>query len=162
MVRTLRIAFGSLALLALGSALALAASAPRGVEAVDLAWKKAVIANDLEAVLACYAPDAVAWLPDQAEAKGATAIRESYKAFLGANTIRDFMTSDSHYEVYKDRAVGWGRFVLTIVPKAGDDKPVSIQGRYSEVAILRDGRWVYLLDHASAEPAPAIATAPPK
>jgi len=142
---------------------ATAVAADRGVEAVDLAWKKAFVANDLEAVLACYAPDAVAWLPDTPEAKGATAIRESFKAFLGANTIRDFTMSDAHYEVHGDRAVGWGRFVLTLVPKAGDAaaKPVSLAGRFSEVAVKRDGRWVYLVDHASIEPPPSISM-PPK
>jgi uncharacterized protein (TIGR02246 family) len=155
--RTIQSVLGALAVALLFAAAAEAAG-PNGVEAVDLAWKKAIVANDLEAVLACYAPDAVAWLPDAPEAKGATAIRESYKAFLGANTIRDFMISDSHYEVHGDRAVGWGRFVLTIVPKTpADAKAVSIAGRFSEVAVKRDGRWVYLLDHASAEPPPATA-----
>ena len=155
----------TLAALTLGLLFSAAARAagPNGVEAVDLAWKKAIVANDLEAVLACYAPDAVAWLPDSPEAKGATAIRESYKAFLGGNTIRDFMMTDTHYEVHGDRAVGWGRFVLTLVPKApADAKPVSISGRFSEVAVKRDGRWVYVVDHASAEPPPAIATTPKK
>lgn len=138
-----------------------AAATPSGVGAVDLAWKKAVIANDLEAILACYALDAVAWLPDMPEAKGATALREAYKAFLGANTIRDFTSSDTHYETHGDNSVGWGRFALTIVPKAGDGKPVTLTGRFTEVAVRRDGRWVYLVDHASAEPA-SVVTGTPK
>jgi uncharacterized protein (TIGR02246 family) len=158
MIPTLRSPIAAALVLAATAAVAGAAPGPNGVESVDLAWKKAIIANDLEAVLACYAPDAVAWLPDSPEAKGATAIRESYKALLGANTIRDFMMSDTHYELHGDRAVGWGRFVLTLVPKTpADAKPVSIAGRFSEVAVKRDGRWVYLVDHASAEPPPAIA-----
>jgi uncharacterized protein (TIGR02246 family) len=158
MTRTFRSALGVVALLALGSARAVAA--PSGVEAVDLAWKKAIVANDLEAILACYAPDAVAWLPDAPEAKGITAIREGYKGLLGANTVREVTISEPHYEVHGDRSVGWGRFVLTLVPKSGDGKPVAMKGRFSAVAVKRDGRWVYLVDHASAEPPPAIATAP--
>lgn len=148
------------ALLLTAAAFHAVAATPSGVGAVDLAWKKAVIANDLEAILACYAPDAVAWLPEMQEAKGATALREAYKAFLGANTIRDFTSSDTHYETHGDQSVGWGRFVLTIVPKTGDGKPVSLTGRFTEVAVRRDGRWVYLVDHASAEPPPAVAGTP--
>jgi ketosteroid isomerase-like protein len=152
--------------LAAGLLLALAAptlAAPSGVEDVDLAWKKAIVANDVEAVMACYAPDAVAWLPDMPEARGVTAIREGYKQLLGANTIKEATFSDTHYEIHGDRATGWGHFSLTLVPKSGDGagKPVTMKGRFSEVAIKREGRWVYALDHASAEPAPAIAT-PPK
>jgi uncharacterized protein (TIGR02246 family) len=168
MIRSFRFTLGVLGLaLVIGFGLFLpaapASAATGGVEAIDLAWKKAFVANDLEAVLACYAPDAVAWLPDTPEAKGATAIRESFKAFLGANTIRDFTMSDTHYEIHGDRAVGWGRFVLTLVPKAGDGagKTVSLAGRFSEVAAKRDGRWVYLVDHASIEPPPSISL-PPK
>ena len=32
-----------------------------------------------------------------------------------------------------------------------------MSGRFSEVAEKRNGRWVYVLDHASAEPAAAAA-----
>ncbi|MCA1582638.1 MAG: hypothetical protein LC796_14850 [Acidobacteria bacterium] len=75
---------------------------------VDEAWAAAMKANDLDAVMRCYAPDAVAWLPD------------------------------------------------TLVPKASG-KAVTMSGRFSEVAEKRNGRWVYVLDHASAEPAPSAA-----
>jgi uncharacterized protein (TIGR02246 family) len=160
MIRSSRFALGVALVTGLGLSLlaSTAVAADRGVEAVDLAWKKAFVANDLEAVLACYAPDAVAWLPDTPEAKGATAIRASFKAFLGANTIRDFTMSDTHYEIHGDHAVGWGHFVLTLVPKTGDGagKPVSLAGRFSEVAAKREGRWVYVVDHASVEPPPSI------
>ena len=124
-----------------------------GVQAVDAAWEKAVEASDLEAVMDCYAPDAVAWLPDSAELKGADAIRQSYKDLFAANTVKDASFSETHYTTVGERSVGWGRITLTLVPK-GSDKPVILLGRFTEVAERRDGRWVYVLDHASAEPAP--------
>lgn len=125
-----------------------------GVQAVDAAWEKAVEANDLDAVMACYAPDAVAWLPDSPELKGAEAIRQSYKDLFAANTIKDASLSETHYTTVGERSVGWGRFSLTLVPK-GSDRPVVALGRFTEVAEHRGGRWVYVVDHASAEPAPA-------
>ncbi len=124
-----------------------------GVQGVDAAWEKAVEAGDLEAVMDCYAPDAVAWLPDSAELKGAEAIRQSFKDLLAANTVKDASFSETHYTTVGERSVGWGRITLTLVPK-GSDKSVVLLGRFTEVAERRDGRWVYVLDHASAEPAP--------
>jgi uncharacterized protein (TIGR02246 family) len=154
MIRAIHPALAAASLAAVVTTAALAASG--GTEAIDLAWKKAMVANDVEGVMQCYAPDAVAWLPEMPEARGATAIREAYKQFLAGNTIRDVTFTDTHYENHGDRAVGWGRFTLTLVPKKGDDKPVTMSGRFTEVAIKRDGRWVYSVDHASAEPAPTV------
>ena len=130
-----------------------------GVQAVDAAWEKAIEANDLDAVMACYAPDAVAWLPDSPELKGTEAIRQSYKDLFAANTIKDASFSETHYTTVGERSVGWGRFSLTLVPK-GSDQSVVVLGRFTEVAERRGGRWVYVVDHASAEPAPAAAPKP--
>jgi VCBS repeat-containing protein len=41
-------------------------------------------------------------------------------------------------------------------PKAGG-APVTMKGRFAEVSVEKDGKWVYLVDHASAEPPPAPA-----
>jgi hypothetical protein len=38
-----------------------------------------------------------------------------------------------------------------MVPKAGGD-PVTLHGRFTDVAAKRNGRWVYIVDHASEEP----------
>ena len=40
-----------------------------GLQAVDSAWIKAVKANSIEAVMACYASDAVGWFSGEPEAK---------------------------------------------------------------------------------------------
>ncbi len=139
------------------SALSLAALPPaEGTATVDAAWMKAFQANDLEAVLACYAPDAVAWLPDNPEAKGSAAIREAYRGFFAQNTVQSVSITDRHDQVSGNRAVAWGRFTMTLLPKGGD-KPVTASGRFTEVTEKRGGRWVYVVDHASMDPAPAAS-----
>ncbi|MFD2272249.1 hypothetical protein ACFS07_16700 [Undibacterium arcticum] len=45
-------------------------AAETGAQSVDSSWIKAMKANDLEAVLKTYAPDAVVWLPQAKEARG--------------------------------------------------------------------------------------------
>jgi uncharacterized protein (TIGR02246 family) len=130
-----------------------------GSQAVDEAWTKAILANDLDAVVACYAPDAVMWTPGDPESKGGKAIREAYTALLKENTVKEAKLSETHYRTVGKTSVGWGHFSLTLAPKAGG-APVTMTGRFTDVAVENDGKWVYIADHASAEPPPK-APAPP-
>ena len=127
-----------------------------GAKAVDEAWAKAMIANDLDAVVACYAPDAVMWSPGEPEAKGEKAIRASYAALLKENTVKDAKLIDSQYQTVGKTSVGWGHYSLTLAPKAGG-ATVTMAGRFIDVAVEKDGKWVYIADHGSAEPPPPSA-----
>jgi ketosteroid isomerase-like protein len=109
-------------------------------------------ANDLEAVLKTYAPDAVVWLPEVKEARGEKEIRSAFEGLLSANTIKEVVLSETGYRTMGKVSVGWGRFSLTLAPKSGGS-PVVMVGRYTDIAERRGGRWVYVVDHASAEPA---------
>lgn len=131
-----------------------------GAQAVDEAWTKAALANDLDALVACYAPDAVMWTPGYAEAKGEKAIRAAYVNFL-KDTVKEAKLSDTHYRTVGKTSVGWGHFSLTLVPKAGG-APVTMAGRFTNVAAEKDGKWVYINVHASAEPPPPAPAAPAK
>ena len=73
-------------------------AAEEGAKDVDAAWLKAVKANDVDAVVACYWPDAVMWLPDAPEARGEKAIRAAYAGLLGANTVVDASLTDAVYQ----------------------------------------------------------------
>lgn len=130
-------------------------AAEQGAEAVDQAWLNAARANDLEGLVACYAPDAVMYPPDMLIAQGKDAIREDYKNLLATMTIRDATVSDAHYETHGDTAIARGQFTLTMVPKAGGD-PVTMKGRFTEVCKKVGGKWLYVIDHASVPmPPPA-------
>jgi len=122
-----------------------------GPQAVDAAWVKGMKANDLEAIMKCYAPDAVAWLPGMREARGATAIRAAYQEIMSANTVKDAALSDAKYKTTGNLAAGWGKYSITLVSKA-DGKIIVMTGRYNEVIERRAGKWAYIVDHASAEP----------
>jgi ketosteroid isomerase-like protein len=146
---------GALLGMLLAGAVAAAAAdsaVPVAAAEVDARWSAAMKANDLDAVVACYAPDAVMWLPDAAEARGEKAIREAYQGMLSANTVKDVILSGTHYETERGLSAGWGDFVLTLQPKSGG-APVVLKGRFTEVAQRQGGRWVYIADHASSTPA---------
>jgi len=133
-------------------------AADLGPESVDQAWLKAAKANDLERLVACYAPDAVMYPPDTLIAQGKDAIRADYKGLLDTMTIRDATVSDTHYETHGDTAIARGQFTLTMVPKAGGD-PITMKGRFVEVCRKIGGKWLYVIDHASV---PMEMPAPPK
>ncbi len=129
-----------------------AAAQETGVAATDAAWVKAIKANDLDGIMACYAPDAVAWLPAEPEAIGQAAIRASYENLMKGNTVKDVVLEPTKVKTTGDMSTGWGHFTMTLVPKAGGE-PMTMKGRYVAAAEKRGGRWVYVVDHASAEPA---------
>ena len=121
---------------------------------VDAAWIKAMKANDVDAVMKCYAPDAIAALPGAPLARGAKAIRATYEGLLSVNTVTGASISEAGHRQTRNVATGWGTFSLTLAPKAGGS-PATMTGRYTVVVERRGGKWVYVVDHASAEPAPA-------
>lgn len=129
-----------------------------GTELIDRAWARAMLEGNLDGIMNCYADDATAWFPGSADLYGSKAIRDSYAHLLADNKVKGVDFTDMHYVggVGK-RSAGWGLFSITLLPKAGGD-PVVLKGRFTEVAEKRDGRWVYIVDHASAEPPPPAAT----
>ena len=133
-----------------------ALAAPDGAQATDEAWRKAVIANDLNAIIAVYAEDAVMWLPDAPEARGRDNIRKAYADLFAANTVTGATLTNTHYETSGNLSVGWGNFTLTLSPKAGGT-PVTMSGRFSVIAKKQGGTWVYAVDHASGEAASSTA-----
>jgi len=116
-----------------------------------------VKAGNVDAVVALYAPDAVLYPPDALEARGTAAIRASYTEMLGAMTINE-ATIDSQYQTSGDFSVGFGKATLTMTPKGGGS-PQIVSVRVTAVARKIGGKWLYVVDHASA---PMPPTPPPK
>ena len=125
----------------------LSAAGP-GAETLDDAWARAVKAGDVEALVALYAPDAVVFPPDAMALKGRDAIRASWIALFSANTVTDARFTERSYKTSGDVSTGWGRFSMTLQPKAGG-APMTMEGRFTEVAVKKGGKWLYAVDHAS-------------
>ena len=142
----------TLALLFAAASTVVSAGVPTGAKSVDEAWRKAMIANDIDAVMSNYSKDAVMWLPDAPEAMGREAIRNSYVGLLNANLVTGATFANTHYQTSGNLSVGWGDFTLTLSPKAGGG-PVKLSGRFSVIAKKENRKWVYVVDHASAHPA---------
>ena len=129
-----------------------ASAADAGAGAVDEAWTKAFKANDVEGLVACYAADAVLGLPDMPHARGTEAIRATYQSLLSQFTATD-ATLAAAYSTSGDLSAGYGTYVLNLQPKKGG-APVVLKGRFIDVAKKVNGKWAYVADLASNEPAP--------
>jgi uncharacterized protein (TIGR02246 family) len=136
--------------------LRVAAAPEPGTTAVETQWLKAIKANDLEAIVACYAPDAILWGPGDPEARGTAAIRETYRGYIAENVVKDASLSNVAHRDVGNLSAGWGNFSLTLVPKAGG-APIVLRGRFTDVAEKRSGKWLYVADHASVDPVPVAA-----
>lgn len=128
----------------------------QGAKSLDAAWLKAAKAGDVEGLVKLYAPDAVTYMPDEMKAKGTAEIRESFTKFLGANTVRDMTMNYDYTATSGNLAVSSGNFSMTIEPKAGGAAQ-TMEGRFTSVAIRKGGKWLYVVDHASAPMAPPAA-----
>lgn len=149
--------FRTIHLLGLGLLIAAAAGAAESpAKALDERFLRAFNANDLEAILACYADDAVIYPPDSFMARGRDEIRRSWQEFLRQFRISHAKISDASYLDSGSESVGWGIVEFTMTPSAGGES-VPVKARFTSVAAMRSGRWVYIADHASVPMPPASA-----
>jgi uncharacterized protein (TIGR02246 family) len=111
-------------------------------------------ANDADAVTACYAADAVLWIQGQPMAKGTGQIRAAFAGYFAAYTVKDFTIEKLGGTAVGDDATAWGTYTIVAVAKDTGEESSSA-GRFVDVSRRIDGKWVYLADHASDDPAPA-------
>jgi uncharacterized protein (TIGR02246 family) len=114
---------------------------------------KAATAGDVEGVVALYAPDAVLFAPDSMEARGTAAIRAAYQQMFKENTVAN-ASINATYDTSGDLSSGWGTATLTMTPKAGGS-PQTMTVRVTAVARKINGKWLYVVDHASVPMGPA-------
>ena len=130
--------------------------------AVSEAFEKAVAAGDLQAVLALYRDDAsVIWPGQGEEGKGKAGIEKLARNFLadmkGAHLVLKSQESIALGDGY---IVNLGHWDLSSTSPQG--KRVSSEVRTSEVLAKTDGKWLYLVDHASVGLPPAKPAAKPR
>ena len=132
-----------------------------GMNEIGDAFVKAFKAGDLDGVAALYSEDAVSYAPDTMVARGREEIRKSWGGLLNNFTVKDLIISDAHHETRGDFSAAWGQFKMVLVPKQGGDT-VIMEGRFADAAKLVDGKWQYIMDHASMPlpPAPEEVEAP--
>ena len=129
-------------------------------EALDQRFFEAFNKGDVDALMATYwnSPKLVSYGPDGMGTTGWDAARagavEMFKAMPGAR----LEAVSKHNDVHGDMVIGWGTWKMTIETPGG---PQVIEGRYTDAKMMHDGKWVYVMDHASV-PLPPSPPAPVK
>ena len=117
-------------------------------QALQDAFVEALAANDADAVAACYAEDAVCFSMDEMIGIGPDFVRESWNNFFRIYTIREVALTDTRSAVCDETVAVWGLFRMLVDTVAGGEE-IELHGRFTDVAMNRGGRWMYIADHAS-------------
>jgi ketosteroid isomerase-like protein len=118
-------------------------------KALDQRFFDAYNKGDVDAIMATYwnSPDLVSFPPGAMMAKGFEAVRQGMlKEFSGPRGKLELV--DANYKVAGDIVYCWGTWRWTMAPPEGP--PIEVLGRYSDIKAKRDGKWVFVMDHASA------------
>ena len=106
--------------------------------------------RDANAIMETYwnSPDLVNFPPGMMESRGWGATKKAMQEeFANAPDFVLELTESNNVAV-GDAVIGYGKWRYTItIPES---EPMIVEGRYSDVKAKRDGKWVYILDHASA------------
>jgi ketosteroid isomerase-like protein len=124
---------------------------------LDRRFLTGVNAGRVDSVMATYwnSPDLVSFGLTGLGAHGYDAVKADWAGILATPGIKlEFMNANN--EPLGEVVAGQGNFKLTI--PNGNGEAAEVVGRYTDIKAKRDGRWVYVLDHASV---PMPPPAPP-
>ena len=127
--------------------------------ALDQRFLTAINAGDVDGVMATYwnNPELVTFWPDAMITRGWAATKEGVTQMFKDMPGATLELTESHQMIAGDAVIGWGLWRMSLPLAEGGS--TTMEGRYTDVKAKRDGRWVYLLDHASA-PIPPAAESP--
>ena len=121
---------------------------------LDDAFLAAFNAGDAEALNNLYwnSPEVVSFPPDEMMLRGFDAIKQGNAAAMVKMAGAKLELIERHQVPVGEAVIGYGTWRMTM--PGPDGQPMEMAGRYSDVKAERDGKWVYLMDHASV-PTPA-------
>lgn len=135
----------------------------KGAKGLEAAFLKAFNEQNSDALMACYwnNPECVLMPPDMLVVKGPEAIKAAFVQMAATMKGCHLSITESHHMPMGDVVLSHGLFNLTM--PGPDGQPMNLTGRFSDVKAQKDGKWVYIVDHASMPaPPPPMPEAAPK
>ena len=126
-----------------------AAEMVAAAEALDRAYVDAFNRDDADALMANYwkSPDLVSIGLDGSVARGWDNVSADWHASMDGFPESRLELLEPQNVVVGDVVMGWGRWRITAPSDSGP--PEVLEGPYTDIKALRDGRWVRVMDHAS-------------
>jgi len=118
-------------------------------KALDQQFVAAYNNGDVDEVMATYwnSTDLVSYPPGAMEERGWQAVRAGLTTSFANISGAELELLETNYKVAGNVVFGWGKWRMTI--PTGEEESIEMSGRYSDVKAKRDGKWVYIFDHAS-------------
>lgn len=116
---------------------------------LDQRFLEAYNNGDVDALMDTYwnSPELVSYPPDALVLRGwqnvKVAAEETFKQMKGAK----LELTEMNNKAVGDVVLGWGKWRIQMTMPGGE--VMTLIGRYSDVKAKRDGKWVYIIDHAS-------------
>ncbi|MFN0158966.1 MAG: YybH family protein [Bacteroidota bacterium] len=120
-------------------------------KALDQKFNEMYNNGDVDGIMSLYwnSPDLVSYPPGDLELRGWESVKAGFIKDFGMTPRGKIEMIESNYKVAGDVVISWGKWRYTMT-----EPPMEILGRYTDVKAKRDGKLVYIHDHASA-PMPA-------
>jgi ketosteroid isomerase-like protein len=117
---------------------------------MDAQFAEAFNKKDVDGVMAPYwnSPELITFYPDTT-LRGYDALKASWQTTFENVDVKKFEMTESHIEVGEHMAYDWGFWTYVFQPKGGPEIAIN-NGRYLQVWAHKDGKWVIVVDHASA------------
>ncbi|MFN2383873.1 MAG: SgcJ/EcaC family oxidoreductase [Gemmatimonadota bacterium] len=121
------------------------AAARQAIEDGNTAWETAALSNDVAALTAVYAEDAVVLAPGAPILSGRAEIEAGFAEMLSAApfTAIDIVAEGVEVSASGDLAYAYGTFTST---NTVGGQPFEDAGKWTSVHENREGRWVMVLD----------------
>ncbi|MBX2990709.1 MAG: nuclear transport factor 2 family protein [Bacteroidetes bacterium] len=115
-------------------------------DALDKAWLEAYNSKNVDAIMALYwnSPDLVSYPPGEMEVRGWDKMKEGMMKEFSQATDGKLEFVETSNRAMGTVVIGSGKWRFTM-PSA----QVDVTGRYTDVKAKKEGKWVYLMDHAS-------------
>ncbi len=116
--------------------------------------------GDAEALMKLYwnSPELRAYPPGEAQQTGYDAVKAAMTKEFAMNKGARLEYLNTNNLVFAGGVVGHGTFRWTLPMEGGE--PMVMEGRYTEVKEMKDGRMVITVDHTSAPMAPPVEEMP--
>lgn len=125
-------------------------------KALDQQFVDAYNSGDVDAIMDTYwnSPDLISFPADTMEIQGWEANKEALTKTFAEQAGGKLELIESNNTVVGDAVIGTGKWRFTMPMPVGE--PMVVEGRYTDVKTERNGKWVYIIDHASV-PLPPLS-----